>query len=497
MGSILDLIRPTPASIQEMIMQKQLQNQQAQPVNIISQNGNENEDYLTRLQSSSEYRPAQRVSTVRQMPSFEPTSGSQMEAESRSSIDDLMAKLEAQRTQSRQQDRDQQWMSFFSKLASSKSNTLLGGLGEGAQALTDTTAKQGESNKLLDRAAIEDQIKYQEWLREQQRQEAAQQETAAYHKGELGLKAKELELGKYLPVKDAFGNVTSILDARTGKIVSTTSAPSDLGASPGIAGEPTDDPQAAAQQILDEQGTPFTPIATRQDITGRNAQAKAYNDAAIAAKKVQQELNKLDAQTGKYTPGKAINYLKYGPEAAIGQGGEGATARIEADKASKNLANAFMQSNVGSKGAGIRMVEFDAGAVPNADMTDEARSDLIKSNKAVADSQIQRNVISSLYPRMHMSNVNAIMDNYETKNPPLLPDGKANPKWMPYKDWLKSGRPNTAALALQEGDSRPKVSSGSIPPIPSSVPSGSQYSPSLKQWRDPSGKKYDVSGNPL
>ncbi len=43
----------------------------------------------------------------------------------------------------------------------------------------------------------------------------------------------------------------------------------------------------------------------------------------------------------------------------------------------------------------------------------------------------------------------------------------------------------------------PQSGSGAIPPIPASLPTGSQYSPSLKQWRDSSGKKYDMSGNPL
>lgn len=265
------------------------------------------------------------------------------------------------------------------------------------------------------------------------------------------IKLQTLEQGKYLPIKDAFGNVSSAINTKTGEIISPGGTNVN-GANKTITNDaPSDDPQEAAQQILDEQGTPFTPVATRQDITGRNAQAKAYRDSANAAKGVKQQLDVLDAQTGKYRPGK-MAAGGYGLESSFGMGGEGVTARTEADKASKALANQFMQANVGAKGSGIRMVEFDAGAVPNADMTDEARSNLVKTNKAIADSQIQRAAISDLYPRMHVSNVNAIMDNYEAKNPPLLQDGTPNPKWMTYKDWLSAGRPNTAQLAVK-GDS--------------------------------------------
>lgn len=98
---------------------------------------------------------------------FEPTSGSAMEAESRSSIDKILESLTSQRSADRQNDRNMQWMSFFSKLASSKDPSLLGGLGEATGALTETTGKQSESNKLLDRAAIQDQLKYEQWKEEQ------------------------------------------------------------------------------------------------------------------------------------------------------------------------------------------------------------------------------------------------------------------------------------------------------------------------------------------
>ena len=496
---LLSILGLTPGAIQNQIADQQMQQPQAQPVALTMDNNpnvdNTGDDYFTQLQNAR----GQTGGVSLPIPSsYQPTSGSQMEADSRSSVDDLMSKLAGLRDQYRQQDANQQWMNFFGKLASSKSNTLLGGLGEGANALAETAAKQQANNQLLDQAALAEQIKYQEWLREQARQEQAVNQTGAYQQGELGLKAQELALGHYQPVKDVFGNVTGIFDARTGKMV-PTSAISGVSDTSSIDMEPSSDPQKAAQQILAEQGTPLVPVASRQDITGRNQQAKAYNDQALAAKNVIQQLDVLDSQTGKYTPGKVAG-MGYGAESAIGMGGEGASARTEADKAAVQLANAFMQANTAANRSGIGVLNFDAKGVPNPDMTDEARSALIDKQKAVANSQIQRNEISSLYPRLHIANVNAIMNDYESKNPPLLPSGMANPQWMPYKDWLTAGRPNTTMpLQGNASSSSAITSSGSttIPPIPASLPTGSQYSPSLKQWRDSSGKLYDAFGNPL
>lgn len=315
------------------------------------------------------------------------------------------------------------------------------------QGLTNVGALQHEQKKMM---MQQNALNYQRQM-EANKFDFEKDKTAK----ELALEQEKVDQGKYTPIKDVFGNVTGAMDTKTGKTINPGAGigmPAGASNTPADNGEPSADPQKAALQILDETGTPFTPVASRQDITGRNAQAKAYRDAANAAKSAQQQLNMLNAQTGKYTPG-TIARRGYGVEQAVDMGGEGASARAEADKASKALANAFMQQNAGAKGSGIRMVEFDAGAVPNADMTDEARTALIQKNKAIANSQIQRAAISDMYPRMHIANVNAIMDNYEQKNPPVLENGEANPGWMPYKDWLKKGRPNTAAMPATGGDS--------------------------------------------
>lgn len=268
------------------------------------------------------------------------------------------------------------------------------------------------------------------------------------------IKQQQVEQGKYLPYKDSFGNTIGFLNTKSGQTVNLNGSSANASIK-SLDSKPSADPQIAAQQILEDVGTPMTPMVTRQDVTGRNAQTTAYQNAAMGAKSLKQKLDELKSQDDKYWSGGAMgmvnsaeNYFGVDPFG-------GAAARAEADKASKGLANAFMQANVGAKGSGIRMVEFDAGAVPNANMPKKARDDLIEANRAIADSQIQRAAISNMYPRMHIANVNAIMDKYEEMNPPVLgagEDAKPNPKWMTYKDWLAAGRPNTAQMALTTKD---------------------------------------------
>lgn len=284
----------------------------------------------------------------------------------------------------------------------------------------------------------------------------------------LNLEKQKIDQGRFQPVKDVFGNVTGVINGKTGEVAPLNSMMGNQQSAEIDLTTPSSDPQTAAQQILAESGTPAVPVMTRQDITGRNAQQLAYRNAATAAKVALNNLSSLDSETGQYSSGSTMGRV-YGLESSLGMGGQGATARTEADKASKLLANSLMQASAGSKGSGIKMVEFDAGAVPNADMTDQARTDLIEKNKAAANIQIQRGIISDLYPRMSISNVNAIMDNYEQKNPATLPDGKANPNFMPYTQWLASGRPNTAINALNNpGGTSDRLSSVTGTNIPGS-----------------------------
>lgn len=99
---------------------------------------------------------------------FEPTTGSKMEADSRRSIDDILSSLMDSREKDRAHDRQLAWMSFFSNLASSKNPSLLGGLGEASGALTKTMQEQAPKAREQDTALANAQIKYEQWLQEQQ-----------------------------------------------------------------------------------------------------------------------------------------------------------------------------------------------------------------------------------------------------------------------------------------------------------------------------------------
>jgi hypothetical protein len=56
---------------------------------------------------------------------------------------------------------------------------------------------------------------------------------------------------------------------------------------------------------------------------------------------------------------------------------------------------------------------------------------------------------------------------------------------------------NTAAPPPPVGGRTGGAATPSAPPRPTNVPQGSAYSPSLNQWRDPSGKLYDATGRAL
>lgn len=202
---LLSILGLTPDSMQNQIMmQRAGQQQQApSPVNL-TQNGGDNTDWLSQLQAAGADKSPSAASA------YQPTSGSEMEADAHSSIDDLMAQLAAQRNQYRQQDSNQQWMSFFSKLASSKNPRLLGGLGEGAEALTETKAKQNANNQLLDQSALQDQIKYRQWQQDQARQQQLADQTGEYQRGELANRNAALDQGKYTMTPDGLGGFIKI-----------------------------------------------------------------------------------------------------------------------------------------------------------------------------------------------------------------------------------------------------------------------------------------------
>jgi hypothetical protein len=70
-------------------------------------------------------------------------------------------------------------------------------------------------------------------------------------------------------------------------------------------------------------------------------------------------------------------------------------------------------------------------------------------------------------------------------------------KWADYRDKARKEVPmfkgiTPETLKTTTGEDMPVA-----PALPAGVPQGSQYSPSRKQFRDPSGKLYDETGKPL
>ncbi len=149
-------------------------------------------------------------SSAASSPSFEPTTGAKMEADSRSSIDSILARLQASQEANHQNDRNMQWMSFFSKLASSKNPSAMGATGEAADALTQTTGQQQQANKALNQQALQDELKTREWQQQQVLEQQKADQLAKYQQGELGVKNAALEQGKYTITPDGLGGFIKI-----------------------------------------------------------------------------------------------------------------------------------------------------------------------------------------------------------------------------------------------------------------------------------------------
>lgn len=194
MNSIMDYYRAQasdPIGLSYMspmtsfLMQQPLSNRPAALMSLptrvpvdFSDPSDQNTDFLTQIQNAP-MPPRSSVinSAFAQAPAvherFQPTTGAEMEANSRSDVNSILARMQALQEANHQNDRNMQWMSFFSKLASSKNPSFLGGLGEATESLTDTTGKQSQSNKLLERAQLDDELKAAQWREEQKLKEEA------------------------------------------------------------------------------------------------------------------------------------------------------------------------------------------------------------------------------------------------------------------------------------------------------------------------------------
>ena len=154
---------------------------------------------LPDLSYDSQNEPSAIMRMASPKPSFEPTSGSKMEAESKNSIDNIMQTLLADRVKDKQNDRNMQWMSFFSKLASSTNPSALGALGEGASSLTETMGKQAPLSRAADRDIAVAQIAQERWNKEQEMKQAENMSEAALRRAQANYYGSAAKLGGIAP----------------------------------------------------------------------------------------------------------------------------------------------------------------------------------------------------------------------------------------------------------------------------------------------------------
>lgn len=154
--------------------------------------------------------------------------GAQKEAESKSALDELMGQIADHRKGNAARDRNDMWMTFFSNLAANKSPTFGGALADASATLGPSMQKIDASNDARDYEGLKDQIAVEQYKQKQAREEAAQRATEKYQQGELGLKRRALDQGKFAVAKDAMGNMI-LYNTKTGEAVSQPKANNNNG----------------------------------------------------------------------------------------------------------------------------------------------------------------------------------------------------------------------------------------------------------------------------
>lgn len=347
-------------------------------------------------------------------------------------------------------------------MMASKSPHVLEALGQGAQQglqnygeqkkeAAQESYQQGNLQKAAEQLAQE-ASQHKDALSQQQ---AALAETSKYHAGELANQQGELGLKRQeaqKPIFDKYGNPWQLNKDGTYKPISLT-ANAPTGATTGT-NTPNTDPVTVAQDILQQEGVPMLPVAPNDPLATKTQQG--YQQAGQTAQQMLDILNKQKSLIGQYTSGPRGTAntswlpseagLKYGASELAAGNSDDLAARQEAEKDAAKLA--MMQSSM-VKGArpGVRMIQFSGTTVPNPGMSDKAQAELADEWTDSLKQQVQRGQVASMYSNLHPKNIDAILNNYEQANPIVMGDGSKNTNWMPYKDWIASGRPDTTQLS--------------------------------------------------
>lgn len=318
------------------------------------------------------------------------------------------------------------------------------------------------------------------------REQAAQQETARHN-------AASEQLGKYSHATNPLTGADVILNTKTGEMVqsggfgggaSTNSNGSALTGDSYLATLPSD--RAAQIKALDEGRMNFpsgfalkSPYYQQllSQLYTYNPEASSQTAAAVKAFNTGKQgdtvrslnvgtahLDTLQSLTDALNNGdtKALNSLKNTIQTQFG-----ATAQPNFDTAKQIVGDEVVKAVLGS-GAGS-----------------QGDREQLQKNFSSASSPAQLQGVIATAKTLMKGQVDGLRQQYETSTGRHDFDKKLTPA---AQKALATLSPSVAVAPVS-------AISRQTPAAPSGIPSGSQYSPSRNQWRDPQGKLYDSQGN--
>ena len=157
--------------------------------------------------------------------------------------------------------------------------------------------------------------------------------------------------------------------------------------------------------------------------------------------------------------------------------------------------NKFTLGNAQEAGRNNRFDLAEDGRNNRADTAEAGRTDRAATahGDRVASLDVRRNQISQqqqqFLTRLDAQSQNAIMSEATRL---VANDLSGKTTLQSAVDQVLRQRGNLPSQAPAAAAPAPR-----IPQMPSGLPAGSQFSPSRRQWRDPSGQIYDANGNPV
>ncbi len=331
---------------------------------------------------------------------------------------------------------------------------------------------QNNAQKLMDEA---DQTK-QKFAQEK----TNEADTNEYHKGLLANQKQTLEQGKI--GFNQWGQPIFMTGPKAGQAI-----PQDN--TPGGSRPPGMPDFEGVQKVADNIGiTPsFISPKNRQDqaaatkiISAAGDNVAASNDAILSLKRVEQLLPTIDQ-------GKMAQAERYGAEVL----GVGTPERAAYEELKKLEGNAALQNEVanGIKGRalGFNMVKLGQGLFASPEMAKDAQMHIL--DKAILLSETAKGA-NEILPQLEGTTPGTLVRAKEKYYNDSLAKGYA----IPSQDYLSGAY--KASDYKRASDTTVAPATNAVQ-TPSNLPPGTMYSPSRKQYRDPSGKLYDSTGRPI